>query len=120
MQQVCRSLPFLRSAVRAHAYLLQLILLNNIRQLRATHKKTLTAVNAYRGRQGATVDPEKCGMENKPSVFYGKGVAATKVSSMPMTNILLAIGVACALMAVLIIVNSAVGLPCHLRAICDR
>ena len=30
----------LRSAVRAHAYLLQLILLNNVRQLRATHKKT--------------------------------------------------------------------------------
>ena len=32
--------PLLRSAVRAHAYLLQLILLNNVRQLRATHKKT--------------------------------------------------------------------------------
>ena len=30
----------LRSAVRAHAYLLQLILLKNIRQLSATHKKT--------------------------------------------------------------------------------
>jgi hypothetical protein len=37
-----------------------------------------------------------------------------------MRNVLLALGVACAIIAALIVVNSAVGLPCHLRTVCDR
>jgi hypothetical protein len=37
-----------------------------------------------------------------------------------MRNVLLGLGVACAMMATLIVVNSAVGLPCHLRTVCDR
>ena len=66
------------------------------------------------------MDPEKWGMENKPWVLLWKRRGGNQSVEHAMTNILLAIGVACALMALLIIVNSSVGLPCHLRAICDR
>ena len=50
-------------------------------------------------------------MENKPWVLLWKRRGGNQSVEHAMTNILLAIGVACALMAVLIIVNSAVGLP---------
>jgi hypothetical protein len=60
------------------------------------------------------------GMEKKPWVRLWKRRGGNQSVEHAMRNILLAIGVACTLMAALIITNSAVGLPCHLRAICDR
>ena len=59
-------------------------------------------------------------MEKKPWVLLWKKRGSNYVVDHAMRNVLLALGVACAIMAALIVVNSAVGLPCHLRTVCYR
>jgi hypothetical protein len=59
-------------------------------------------------------------MEKKPWLLSWKRRGGNASVEHAMRNVLLGLGIACAMMAALIVVNSAVGLPCHLRTICDR
>jgi hypothetical protein len=66
-----------------------------------------------------TADPEKWNGKETLGAFMEKTGRQLRVDH-AMRNVLLALGVACAIIAALIVVNSAVGLPCHLRTVCDR